>query len=450
MESKTLPQFIELEEVILGILLSDSKACNIVFTNLRSTDFYKLDHQRIFEAAKRGYDKGIKTDIITVAAELKGQDVPTMYLMELTNKVSSSAHLEDHISILKDYSARREFIAECHSAMNKAYDYDNNAKELISQTVLNCETLVNRVQVENELDFKDFSFKVFEDTKIHNSVYLGIPTGWHILDKHTSGFSKGDLIIVSAGAGEGKSSFALNVMSRISEGRTLFYSYEMKKQQLIWKLMASEMDLSVTDIRSGRATAAQMESCKFYDNDTIINDKCPELSDLISHCKYEKAKCIKEGIELKAIFIDYLQLIPLGIYGKRGQTRNDEVSIITRRLKMLAMELDLPIIALSQVSRDKARKTYVLSDLRESGSIEQDADGVIFIWRPEAHGHTEYSLVGEVIPTDRTDAFFIIAKWRLGQTGEFRMKFRGEFSRFEDYQEYEFERPKMKPSYVPF
>lgn len=445
---KQLPQFIELEEIILGILLSDSKACNIIFNNLRSTDFYKSDHQLIFEAAKRGYDKGVKTDIITVASELKGKGVPTVYLMELTSKVNSTLHLEDHIAILKDYSARREFIAECHQAINKAHDYDTKAKELISQTVLNCETLGNRVQVENELDFKNYSFKVFEETKKHNSVYLGIPSGWSLLDKHTSGFSKGDLIIVSAGAGEGKSSFALNVASRIKEGRTLFFSYEMKKQQLVWKLMAAEMDLSVTDIRSGRATAAQMEGCKFYDNDLLINDKCPELSEMVSYCKYEKAKCIKEGIELKAIFIDYLQLIPLGIYSKRGQTRNDEVSTITRKLKMLAMELDIPIIALSQVSRDKARKTYVLADLRESGAIEQDADGVIFIWRPIAHNHTEYNMCGEVITTDRTDAFFIIAKWRLGEVGEFRMKFRGEFSRFEDYRTDDFNMSRFEN--VPF
>jgi len=449
MEGKILPQYLELEEVILGYLLSYSNSANIIFTNLQDIDFYRYEHQVIFNAAKEIYVKGGKVDLFTVLDKIKGSGINAALLMDYSNKVVSTAHIEEHIAVLKDYSARRQFIQKSHEAIRQAYEGESS-KELISSHVIECENILNRVQVENELSFKEFSFKVFEETKIHNSVYLGIPTGWSVFDKYTSGFSKGDLIIISAGAGEGKSSFALNIASNIREGRTLFFSYEMKKQQLIWKLMAAEMNLSVTDIRIGRASQAQMEACKFYENDFVLNDKCPDLAELISLCKYEKAKCIKEGIELKCLIIDYLQLIPLGLYGKRGQTRNDEVSIITRKLKMLAMELDLPIIALSQVSRDKSRKTYVLSDLRESGSIEQDADGVVFIWRPEAHGHTDYNLCGDVIQTDRTDAFFIIAKWRLGKIGEFRMKFRGEFSRFEDYSEEVFNKSFKRLDDLPF
>jgi replicative DNA helicase len=431
---RILPQYIELEEIIIGTLFYDAKVIPVIFGQLLPMDFYKSSHQLIFEVAKKIYDKGGSVDIMTVAPDCKKNNIDVTELMRLSNLVNSTMNIEEHLTVLKDYSAKRKLIEINSNVQMQAYTDEATSGELIGGQLVELENLINRVKIERTMNFRDECFHVFAETKKHDSIYLGIPTPWHTLNKYTSGLSAPDLIIVAAGPGEGKTSFALNLMQNIRTGRSLFFSYDMNRQQLIWKLMISEMDLSVTEIRQGRATDKQMDNCKFWNNDILIIDTCPDISELVSLCKYEKAKCIKEGTELKAVF-DYIQLIPVGGYGKRSHTRNDELTVITRKLKQLAMSVNVPVVALSQVSRDKTRKYYVLADLRESGAIEQDADGVIFIWRPESHNHQDYKLGSEIIQTDRTDAFLSIAKWRLGETGEFRIKFRGEFNRFDNFEE---------------
>lgn len=447
---RILPQYIELEEIIIGTLFYDAKVIPVIMGQLLPTDFYKEQHQVIFQAAKGIYEKGGSVDIMTVAPECKAKHIDITELMRLSNLVYSTMNIEEHIAVLKDYSAKRKLIEINSNVQMQAYTDEATAGELIGSQLVELENLINRVKIERTLNFSDECFHVFAETKKHNSIYLGIPTPWHKLNKYTSGLSAPDLIIVAAGPGEGKTSFALNIMQMISTGRSLFFSYEMKRQQLIWKMMSSEMDLSVTEIRQGRATDLQMDNCKFWNNDILIIDICPDISELVSMVKYEKAKCIKEGTELKAVFIDYIQLIPIGGYGKRSHSRNDELTVVTRKLKQLAMSVNVPVVALSQVSRDKNRKYYVLADLRESGAIEQDADGVIFIWRPESHNHTDYKLGSEIIQTDRTDAFLSIAKWRLGDTGEFRIKFRGEFNRFDNFEDEVFGKNMKRFDDTPF
>jgi replicative DNA helicase len=206
----------------------------------------------------------------------------------------------------------------------------------------------------------------------------------------------------------------------------------MIEKQLMYKLISSEANISVYDVRTGNIPAHFMSSCKIQDAQLTIYDKGDlTLDELISIAKYEaKSK------DIKMIIIDYLQLLGLGIYAKKGQTRENEVSTISRKLKQLAMTLQVPVIALSQLNRDKTRKTYRLHDLRESGAIEQDADNVWFIFRPNIHDMDEYNLGNEKIQCNERTAIFIVEKCRLGETGQIEMRFNGACSRFEDTEGY--------------
>ena len=290
--------------------------------------------------------------------------------------------------------------------------------------------MLGRLVKNNTISFKNQYLEVLKSLGTKGSEFLGLTTGFKSIDFLTSGLCAPDLTVLAAGPGEGKSTFALNIAHHIAlnEGKVLFFSYEMKANQLIYKIISNETNTNVLDVRKGNLSDGYEHKCtssnailKIFDNGSM------PIDEIISTCKYEN---LYEPVKL--VIVDYLHLIPLGIYASKGQTKNDQIGIISRSLKQLAMSLNIPVLALSQLNREKDRKTYKLHDLRDSGNIEQDADNVWFIWRPAKHDKETYLLNGKDIECDNETAIFIIEKNRLGKTGEFEMKFIGEYSRFED------------------
>jgi len=258
-------------------------------------------------------------------------------------------------------------------------------------------------------------------------------TCYNKLNKLTLGYSGPDYTIIAAGPGEGKSTFALNqaVSIALKQNDVLYFSLEMSEEQLIWKMLSSEFNMSVSDVRLGRFDADEAQRAKIATAKLHIYDKGGlTIDDFVGIVKMEhKAK------DIKIVFIDYIQLMRVGSYSRKVTNKNDEVTIISNKIKQLAMELNIPIVVLSQLNRDKHRKQYGLSDLRDSGSLEQDADNAWFIFRPTIHNLDKYEIGSNTIHVNDETTIVTISKQRLGVTGEFEMIFKGEYSRFEDIEE---------------
>lgn len=422
----------EIEEAVLGALLVDYKTSDIVLTNIVPDDFYSTENKEIYESCLRLYKSGIGIDVISVFEDLKrnSSKVDTTLLVDITNKVASTAHIEYHVQLLRDVSIRRAASHFGHKIIQEVADNNKSGKELMSEYMAEAEKILSRTNLKETKTFKERFIKVLQDSKENNGKPIGIPTGFVTLDSFTSGLCAPDFTVLAAGPGEGKSTLALNIAKNIglNSGDVLLFTLEMKTEQLIYKLVSDETNNPVLNVRRGDLPHEFLNSCNYYNARLHVFDKGGmSIDELISISKYE---AIEKNV--KCIIVDYLQLLSVGMYAKKGHSRNDEVTIISRKLKELAMALNVPVIALSQVNRDKNRRTYMLPDLRESGAIEQDADNVWFIFRPTEHNMDTYKIGQEEINCDIETAILIIAKNRLGDTGQIEMKFKGQFSRFED------------------
>jgi len=433
-EGYVLPQFVELENIIIVALLEGEYNQNIIFSHLRPDDFYKESNKIIFETASELYKSGTPIDTISMFEKLKSSNKLNLiggfeYILQLQSQLTSTANLEYHVLLLKDISISRKAIQIMHEKTKELYE-NKQSGEILPETIKEFELLLSRTTVNKTLTFKEAYLDTLRNLGQNQGDHLGLSTGIRSLDFLTGGLCGPDLTILAAGPGEGKSTFALNIANHVAlnSGKVLYFSYEMKEEQLIFKMISNETNSTVLNVRKGNIPANALSNCKSYNADLKIFDKGETSIDQISSiCKFENI-----SNTVKLIVIDYLQLIPIGIYGQRGQTRNEQIGIISRKLKQLAMSLNVPIICLSQINRDKNRRTYRLFDLRDSGEIEQNADNVWFIWRPKIHDQENYTLQDTDLLCDNQTAIFIIEKNRLGQTGEFEMKFIGEYSRFED------------------
>ncbi|HMT77894.1 MAG TPA: replicative DNA helicase [Saprospiraceae bacterium] len=424
-----MPQALELEEAVLGAIITDGRCMAIVSDFLRSTDFYLNANQIIYSALANLYQSGNPIDLLTVNDEVnrmgKLEEVGgVMYLIDLSNKVTSSANVEFHAKLIQDKSILREVIKVSSDGLKTAFSGEIMATELIADITNQLEAS-NRV-IKRPETIAEIYAQILEEGEIE-----GLKTGFKKLDEITNGLW--GYVVLAAGPGEGKSVFSLNIARNVSMSGipVVLFSLEMKKNEIIFRLMSDELNMAVRDIMANK-----------YDPNKALRSYIPELplhifdngsltvEDMAGICKgLFKGK--KQGL----VIIDYLQLLTASNGGKKFGTRENEVAYISRKIKQLQMDLDIPVLALSQLSRDKNRKFYQLSDLRESGAIEQDANGVIFIYRPDTHNQTSYTLDGCEINTDKSDAIVSIGKWRLGDTGDFRMKFKGQYSRFEDFIE---------------
>ena len=431
---------VRLEEAILGAILIDFRCTDIVMANLVEDDFYYFKNAQLFNVFKAMSESNKKIDLLTTFQEVKKtkSDIDISYLMEISNKVGNSTNIETHIEYLKSESILRQCMMFAHGIVGEVNKMEKDPSTILNDLIHEAKTLQDRTVIQRDITFKDkFIMTVNECFENEGKEIIGINTGFAHLDKVMGGLIGPDYTILAAGPGEGKTSFMLNIAKHISlnYGDVLIFSYEMKERQLIWKLMSDDLNISVKEVRLGKFDIGYINKTKTYNAKLHIYDKGSiTIKELCSIAKMQAKK-----LNLKAIFIDYLQLVKIGNYHRKISNKGDEVGVISNEIKQLAMELNIPIVALSQVSRDKTRKRYRMSDLRETGAIEQDADNIVMIFRPIEHDMKEYFIGSNRIECNENTAIINIEKCRLGDTGEFQMKFNGKCSRFEDLESTLFE-----------
>ncbi|WP_353779556.1 replicative DNA helicase [Winogradskyella sp. 3972H.M.0a.05] len=448
-KGKIPPQAIDLEQVVLGAMMIDKKGVDEVIDILSAEAFYKEAHKHIFEAIFKLFENSEPVDLLTVSSQLKkdakldlvGGD---FYLISLTQRVSSSAHIEFHARIILQKYIQRSLIKISNEIIEEAYDETKDVFDLLD----NAEAKLYEVTQGNVKKSTETAQSLVIQAKkkieeISNKEGLsGIPSGFDKLDKLTSGWQPSDLVIVAARPGMGKTALTLTMARNIAVEQGIpvaFFSLEMSSVQLITRLISSETGLSSEKLRTGRLEKHEWEQLnvkvKTLEKAPLFIDDTPSLSifDLRA-----KARRLASQYGIKLIVIDYLQLMTAG-GSQKGGNREQEISTISRNLKALAKELDVPVIALSQLSRAVetrgGSKRPLLSDLRESGAIEQDADIVSFIYRPEYYKIEEWD-DEERSPTEG-QAEFIVAKHRNGGLDNIRLKFIGHLGKFDNLDDFD-------------
>ncbi|TXD52552.1 MULTISPECIES: replicative DNA helicase [unclassified Polaribacter] len=445
-KGKIPPQAVELEEAVLGAMMIDKKGIDDVIDVLSSDAFYDSKHQEIYAAIYQLFQNSEPIDILTVSNLLKkngklefvGGD---FFLIRLTQKVASSAHIEFHARIILQKYIQRKLISISSEIIENAYDDGTDVFELLDDAEAK---LFEVTQGNLKKSSEDAGSLVKQALKkiqeIGNSEGMsGLETGFTKLDALTSGWQPSDLVIIAARPGMGKTAFVISMAKNMAidfgHGVAVF-SLEMSSVQLITRMISSETGLTSEKLRKGNLEPHEWEQLnvkvKKLSDAPIFIDDTPSLSvfDLRA-----KARRLVSQHGVKIIVIDYLQLMTAG--GKAGGNREQEISMISRNLKALAKELEVPVIALSQLSRAVetrgGSKRPLLSDLRESGAIEQDADIVSFIFRPEYYGMTEWD-DDEHTPCEGQGEF-IVAKHRNGGLDNIRLKFTGHLAKFSDLEE---------------
>ena len=448
-KGKIPPQALDLEEVVLGAMMIDKKGVDEVIDILSPEAFYKEAHQFIFEAIFKLFENSEPVDLLTVSSQLKkdaklefvGGD---FYLISLTQRVSSSAHIEFHARIILQKYIQRSLIKISNEIIEDSYDETKDVFDLLDKA----ESRLYEVTQGNIKKSSETAQELVIQAKkkieeISNKEGLsGIPSGFDKLDKLTSGWQESDLIIVAARPGMGKTALTLSMARNIAVNQNIpvaFFSLEMASVQLITRLISSETGLSSEKLRTGRLEKHEWEQLnvkvKALEKAPLFIDDTPSLSifDLRA-----KARRLASQHGIKMVIVDYLQLMTAG-GSQKGGNREQEISMISRNLKALAKELSVPVIALSQLSRAVetrgGSKRPLLSDLRESGAIEQDADIVSFIYRPEYYKIDEWD-DEERTPTEG-QAEFIVAKHRNGGLESIRLKFIGHLGKFDNLDDFD-------------
>jgi len=446
-QGKLPPQALELEEAVLGALMLEKDALTDVIDKLKPENFYKEVHQKIYQAICDLFSKSEPTDYLTVVNELKRNgDLEIVggpyYITQLTAKVSSTANSEFHAHIILQKFIQRELIRISSGVIEEAYDDTIDVFDLLDNAESKLFDVAEgtiRGAPKKMTGLIGEALKQIEEAKNHKDGMSGVASGFTRLDRMTNGWQKADLVIVAARPAMGKTAFVLSMARNLAvEFRkpVAFFSLEMSSIQLVMRLISNETELDAEKLKKGQLTAAEWEQLhaqidKLSDAPLIIDDT-PALSVFELRAKSRKLMA-KHKLEL--IVVDYLQLMTAGTDGKGN--REQEISMISRSLKSIAKELNVPVIALSQLSRAVETrggdKRPMLSDLRESGAIEQDADIVIFLYRPEYYGIDEDD---EHNPTNGI-AEVIISKHRNGQTGTVKLKFVDRLAKFKSIDEFE-------------
>lgn len=445
---KLPPQAQELEDSVLGAILIEKDAYGSVADLLRPEVFYKDQNRLVYEAIRALASKDQPIDILSVAEKLKNQGTldqagGAVYLADLTRRVASTAHLRYHAQIVAQKATARDLIAMAARIEEKGFDETQDIEELMQEAEAGIFEISQRSQKRDVTQIDpviEEAFKRMEKASKNDGSISGIPSGFDALDKITSGWQTPDLIIIAARPAMGKTAFVLSMAKNMSIDRKIpvaIFSLEMSNVQLVNRLIMNVCEIEGDKIKTGKFTKEEsrrlntkvniMKGAPLYMDDT------PSLS--IFELRSKARKLVREhGIRM--IIIDYLQL--MNAQGSSFGSREQEVSIISRNLKALAKELDIPIIALSQLNRGvESRqgiegKTPQLSDLRESGAIEQDADMVCFIHRPEYYHLYNDEKSGKDL---RGLAQIIVAKHRNGATDSIWLRFRGKYAKFQNENE---------------
>lgn len=445
---KVQPQALDLEEAVLGGMMLDREAVAEVIDILKPESFYLEAHQHIFQAIHDLFAKSQPVDILTVTERLrklgKLEDVGGAYFVtQLTNRVGSTANIETHARIISEKYILRELIKSSNIVIRDAYEETTDVFALLDKAEQNLFSITEqnlRRSYDKMNSLVAQAIKQLESIKDHQEGVVGIPSGFVNLDRVTSGWQKSDLVIVAARPAMGKTAFTLTLArnAAVDFNRPIaVFSLEMSSIQLVNRLISAE-----TGIPGDKLKRGDLQRHEWVELTTKI-EKLSEAPIFIDDTPainiFElRAKCrrLKMQHNIQMIIIDYLQLMS-GSTDKKGGNREQEIATISRSLKSIAKELDVPVIALSQLSRAVETrggdKRPMLSDLRESGSIEQDADMVIFLYRPEYYGFDQDA---DGMPTKGV-AEIIIAKHRNGAVDTVKLKFVSQNAKFVNWDDNE-------------
>ncbi len=451
------PQASDLEEAVLGAMMLEQNALTNVIDILKPEIFYKDSHQKIFSAIHELFANSQPVDILTVTQALKKRgDLDVVggayYISMLTNRVASAANVEYHARIVLQKYLQRELIRISSEIIKESYEdskdvfdiLDKAEKELFAVS----ETNLRRNYEDMKSLLKDAVLQI-EKAKDQEGHISGIPSGFSALDRITAGWQKSDLIVLASRPGMGKTAFVLSMARNMAvefKKPIAIFSLEMSGVQLVTRLISSETELDANKLKRGQLQQYEWEQLNARINS--LTDAPLYIDDTPALSIFElRAKCrrLKAQHNIQMVIVDYLQLMSAGT-DNRGN-REQEISNISRSMKSLAKELDIPVIAISQLSRAVetrgGSKKPILSDLRESGAIEQDADMVLFIYRAEYYKITE----DEEGNSTLGKAELIIAKHRNGSLGEVPLRFIDRFAKFvdDDTDNYDVS-PEMKPS----
>ncbi|MCX8029843.1 MAG: replicative DNA helicase [Brevinematales bacterium] len=450
MNMKSMPHDVEAEKACLGAVIVDNEKMSKIIDILKEDHFYLDKHKDIFRAIMELYDDKIPIDIITLQNKLKEmgklEDIGIAYLSSLLDSIPATTNIEYYASIIYEKYVLRSIIRVSYEIIDIAMKENVDINEVVEMTE---RKLLEAIDVRRHYDYYKLRDIVVETLKgiqrlvKEKTLYTGIPSGYKAIDDMTGGFQRGDLIVIAGRPGMGKTAFALNLCLNMAKGdpergipprRVLMFSLEMTKEQLVQRLLSSESKINQKDLREGRIKESDWEALleaaiRLSSLDIIIDDT-PSASIVDIKSKSRKIFAKEKGVD--AIVIDYLQSIevPKGVSVIRS--RNEEIGFVSRSLKALAKELNVPVIVLSQLSRSVEKridKRPILSDLRESGNIEQDADIVAFLYRDEYYNPS----------TDKKNLVeVIIAKQRNGPVGTVELMFIKETSKFENLSSADF------------
>lgn len=439
------PQAIDMEEAVLGAMMVDTKGLGEVIELLHPEHFYKPEHQIIYNAIYTLFKETQPIDILTVSNQLRKTEQLNaaggdFYLVQLSQKVTSSAHIEYHARIILEKYILRKLIEISSDVIDHAYRETTDVFELLNQAEKDFFEIANKTLKKGIATSENLALEALERIKkiSENEGYSGIPSGFHGIDQITNGWQASDLIVIAARPGMGKTAFTLSMARNMAveyNAPVAIFSLEMSALQLFMRLISGETMVKAEKLRSGKLS--DIEWNQIYSKIKVLEDAKIFIDDQPQISVFDfRAKCrrLVSQFGIKAVIVDYLQLMTTGNERNFVGNRQEIISQISRSLKAIAKELEIPVIALSQLSRQvemqAGHKRPQLSHLRESGAIEQDADIVAFIYRPEYY-KIEYWDETTMEPT-QGQAEFIIAKHRNGALGEVRLKFISDYAKFEN------------------
>ncbi len=444
-----LPASIDAERSILGAILLENQAYNEAAERLRPEDFALESHRRIYSRMAELIDIGRAVDIVTLSEELaKRKEVEAVggvaYLASLTEGLPRRLSIEEYVRIVKDKSLLRQLIGICSTAITEAGDQSEEALDVLSKAEQNLLEVTERGITNGFVGIPEIvrdSFGTIDNLYKEGKDVTGLATHYVDFDRMTSGLQASELIIIAARPSMGKTAWAINIAQNaaVKDDKVVaIFSLEMSKESLLRRMLASQAYVNTKQIQTGHLYKDDIQkltrALEELTESKIFIDDTPGISLTEMRAKARRLRQMKGSLDL--IVVDYLQLMSATASGpgaKRFENRTQEVSAVSRGLKALAKEMRVPVIALSQLSRASEQrggdKKPMLSDLRESGSIEQDADVVAFIHRDSYYNKDEN---GEADPDEKAKAEIIIAKQRNGPTGSVHLAYLADFTRFEN------------------
>lgn len=437
MDSRVPPQNLDAEQSVLGSILIDNQSFHKVIETLTPDDFYRPANGKIFGAMCELAAKGEPIDVVTLTAKMRAMEVyeeigGAAYLAELLERVPTAVNSEYHARLVADQAVKRRLVSTCNDISTRGLQPGEATEDLLDFAEKSVFALTTSKRSKNMLPIRDIvrgAFLELEKRYENQNQLTGVATGYIELDKMTSGFQRSDLIIVACRPSMGKTSFSLGVMRHAAihvKCPVLFFSLEMSKESIVQRLLASEAKVDSTRLRTGKLTehdwsqltraAGRLSEAQIYIDDTAA------LTVLEMRGKARRLKA--ELGDLGLVVVDYLQI--MGTRGGPMESREKAISEISRSLKALAKELNVPVVALSQLNRNienRQDKRPLMADLRESGAIEQDADVIIFIHRED---------VENLQPNAASVAEFIVGKHRNGPRGNVKVAWLGQYTSFEN------------------